>query len=64
MLLSTNHSLTELDLWQGAFVMLIQTVGITELVFCRRQYAMGKNALVSFRVYVFMQYYERAKSIP
>jgi hypothetical protein len=47
-----------------SLVMLIQTTVITELVFYHRQYAMGQNVLVSFRVYIFMQYYERAKSIP
>jgi hypothetical protein len=39
--------------------MLIETILITELVFYRRQYAMGQNVLVSFRVYISVQ----AKSI-
>jgi hypothetical protein len=48
----------------GSTVMLMQTIVITELVFYRRQYAMGQNILVSFRVYISVQYYEMAKSIP
>jgi hypothetical protein len=48
----------------GSIVMLIQTTVIIELVFYRRQYAMGQNVLVSFHIYISMQYYERAKSIP
>jgi hypothetical protein len=48
----------------GSIVMLIQTIIITELVFYHRQYATGQNVLVSFRVYISVQYYERAKSIP
>jgi hypothetical protein len=48
----------------GRIVMLIQAVIITELVFYRRQYAMGQNVLVPFHVYISMQYYERVKSIP
>jgi hypothetical protein len=48
----------------GRNVMLIQTVVITQLVFYRRQYATGKNVLVLFHVYISMQYYVRAKSIP
>jgi hypothetical protein len=43
--------------------MLVQIIVITELAFYRRQYAGGKNVLVSFRVYISIQYYERAKSI-
>jgi hypothetical protein len=50
-------------LYAGSTVMLIQTI-ITEPVFYRRQYAMGQNVLVPFRIYISMQYYERAKSIP
>jgi hypothetical protein len=49
---------------EGSIVMLIQTVVITKLVFYRRHYATGQNVLVPFHVYIFMQYYERAKSIP
>jgi hypothetical protein len=41
-LLSTNHS------W--SIIMVIQTIVVTELVFCRRQYVTGQNVLVSFRV--------------
>jgi hypothetical protein len=48
----------------GSIVMLIQTTVITELVFYRRQFATSQNVLVSFRVYISVQYYERAKSIP
>jgi hypothetical protein len=47
----------------GSIVMLIQAIVITELVFYHRQYGMGHIALVSFHVYIFMQYYKRAKSI-
>jgi hypothetical protein len=43
--------------------MLIHTIVITELVFCSRQYAAGQNVLISFHVYISMQYYERAKPI-
>jgi hypothetical protein len=46
----------------GSIVMLMQAIVITELVFYSRQYAMGQNVLVSFCVYISMQYYERAKS--
>jgi hypothetical protein len=42
----------------GSIVMLIQTI------FYHRQYATGQNALVSFHVYISVQYYEKAKSIP
>jgi hypothetical protein len=48
----------------GSTGMLIQTIVITELVFYRRQYAMGQSVLVPFRVYISVQYYERAKPIP
>jgi hypothetical protein len=48
----------------GSTVMLIQTIVITELVFYCREYATGQNVIVSFRVYISMQYYERAKSSP
>jgi hypothetical protein len=48
----------------GSIVMLIQAIVITELVFYRRHYATGQNVLVSFCVYISLQYYERAKSIP
>jgi hypothetical protein len=34
----------------GSIVMLTQTVVNTELVFYRRQYAKGKNVLISFSV--------------
>jgi hypothetical protein len=44
--------------------MLIQTDIFTELVFYQREYTMGQNVLVPFRVYICMEYYERAKSIP
>jgi hypothetical protein len=48
----------------GSIAMLIQTIIITELVFYYRQYETGQNVLVSFRFYISMPYYERAKSIP
>jgi hypothetical protein len=48
----------------GSTVMVMQTIVINELVFYRRQYAMGQNVLVFFRVSISVQYYERAKSIP
>jgi hypothetical protein len=48
----------------GSNVMLIQTIVITELLFYHRQYAMGQSVLVSFCMYISMEYYERAKSIP
>jgi hypothetical protein len=48
----------------GSTLMLIQTIVITELVFYCRQYATGQNVLVSFCVYISVQYYKRAKSIP
>jgi hypothetical protein len=47
----------------GSIAMLIQTIVITELVFYSRQYTTGQNALVFFRVYISVQYYERAKSM-
>jgi hypothetical protein len=34
----------------GSTVMLIQTIVITELIFYRRQYAVGQHILVSFSV--------------
>jgi hypothetical protein len=37
-------------LMAGSTVMLIQTIVITELVFYCRQYAMGQNVLVPFRI--------------
>jgi hypothetical protein len=37
---------------------------ITEMAFHRRQYAMAQNVLVSSCIYISVQYYERAKSIP
>jgi hypothetical protein len=40
------------------------TIIITELVFYSRQHATGQNVLVSFRFYISVQYYKRAKSIP
>jgi hypothetical protein len=48
----------------GRIVMLIQTIVISELFFYRREYATGQNIVVSFRVYISVQYYERAKFIP
>jgi hypothetical protein len=44
--------------------MLIKTFVIIELVFYGRQYATAQNVFLSFQVYISMQYYERAKSIP
>jgi hypothetical protein len=40
-------------------VMLIQTIIVTELVFYRREKATAQNVLVSFHVYISVQYYER-----
>jgi hypothetical protein len=51
-------------IYDGALSLWYMTVVITELVFYHRQYATGQNVLVSFRVYISMQYYERAKYIP
>jgi hypothetical protein len=64
--LFTNHSLTDLTLAGNIvmLVMLIQTTVIIELVFYHRQYVTGQSALVSFCVYISVQYYERPKSIP
>jgi hypothetical protein len=45
-------------------VMPIETIIITELVSYRREYATAQIVLVSFRVLISVQYYERAKSIP
>jgi hypothetical protein len=47
-LLSKNHSLTDLALWQGALSCWYNHH--TELVFYHREYGMGQNGLVSFRV--------------
>jgi hypothetical protein len=47
----------------GSTVMLIEKIVITEQVFYHREYATGQNVLVSFRVYISMQYYQRAKFI-
>jgi hypothetical protein len=43
----------------GSIAMLIQTIVITELVFYHRQYATAQNVLVSFHVYISVQYYKR-----
>jgi hypothetical protein len=60
--LSTNHSLTDLDLWQEHCY--ADTIIVTVLLFYHRQYAIGQNVLASFHIYISLQYYERAKSIP
>jgi hypothetical protein len=43
----------------GSIVMLIQIIIITKMVFYCRQYATTQNVLVSFHVYISVQYYKR-----